>query len=83
MNVTFYGSTNREQELLTVARKNNLSVSYIVNQVVAAINNVYTPNPSQDDKDLGFVVLKFGGPSLLSILHQAGVLPHESTAYCI
>ena len=39
------------------------------------------PNPSQSDKDLAFLVLKFGGPSLLNILYRAHVLPHESTAY--
>ena len=66
---------------MAVARNNNCGIPYIVSQVVNAIANIYTPNPSQDDKDLAFVVLKFGGPSLLSILHRAGMLPSESTAY--
>ena len=71
----------RLQQLVAVARNNNRGIPYIVSQVVNAIANIYTPNPSQDDKDLAFVVLKFGGPSLLSILHRAGMLPSESTAY--
>ena len=51
----------RLQQLVNVALKNNRSISYIVSKVMAVIDGVYLPNPSQDDKDLAFLVLKFGG----------------------
>ena len=46
-----------------------------------AIDGCYSPRPSQCDKDLAFLVLKLGGPSLLDILYRAIVLPSVSTAY--
>ena len=71
----------RLQQLVKVALNNNKSVGYIVSKVWQVIENMYSPNPSQDDKDLAFLTLKFGGPSLLNILYRAGVLPSVSTAY--
>ena len=71
----------RLQQVVAVAQRNGRGIGYIVTKVMEAIAKLYTPNPSQDDKDLAFIVLKFGGPTLLSILHRAGLLPHESTAY--
>lgn len=71
----------RLQQLVKVALKNNRKMPYILSKVMAVIEGIYTPNPSQDDKDMAFLVLKFGGPSLLHILYKAGILPHESTAY--
>ena len=73
----------RLQGLVNVALKNNRSISYIVEKVTQAINGVYKARPSQDDRDLAFLVLKFGGPSLLSILYHANVLPSVSLAYKI
>ena len=46
-----------------------------------AVDRIYSPNPNHDDRDLAFLVLKFGGPCLLDILYKAGVLPSVSTAY--
>ena len=46
-----------------------------------AINCIYSARPSSEDKELAFLVLKFGGPSLLDILYKANVLPSTSTAY--
>ena len=40
-------------------------------KVVGAIEGVYRARPSDKDKDLPFVVLEFGGPSLLNILCKA------------
>ena len=71
----------RLQQLVNVALKNHSSISHIVTKVTSVIDGIYMPNPSQNDKDLAFLVLKFGGPSLLSILHCAGVLPSVSLAY--
>ena len=71
----------RLQQLVSVALKNNRKITYILSKVMAVIEGIYAPNPSQDDKDMSFLVLKFGGPSLLNILYKAGILPHESTAY--
>ena len=69
------------QQLVTVALRNNRKIPYILSKVMAVIDGIYSPNPSQDDKDLAFLVLKFGGPSLLNILYKAGILPSTSTAY--
>ena len=71
----------RLTQLISVALRNKRSVSYIMNKVIAAIDGIYTPNPSKDDKDLAFLVLKIGGPCLLDILFRAGVLPSVSLAY--
>ena len=71
----------RLQQLVKVALNNNRNVGYIVGKVLQVIDGLYRPNPSQDDKDLAFLTLKFGGPSLLNILYRAGVLPSVLTAY--
>ena len=73
----------RLQQLVQIALKNNRSIGYIVSKVTDVIDGIYMANPSQDDKDLAFLVLKFGGPSLLNILHRAGTLPSVSLAYNI
>ena len=39
-----------------------------------AVDGIYSPNPNQNDRDLAFLVFKFGGPCLLDILYKAGVL---------
>ena len=57
----------RLKELVGVALRNNHSISYIVDKVMLAINKVYRARPSEEDRDLAFIVLKIGGPSLLSI----------------
>ena len=69
--------------LVKVALKNSRSISYILDKCTDAIAGLYKARPSQDDRDLAFLVLKFGGPSLLSLLYQANVLPSVSLAYKI
>ena len=69
------------QQLVQVALKNNRSIGYILSNVMGGVDGIHMPNPTQSDKDLAFLVLKFGGPSLLNILYRAHVLPHESTSY--
>ena len=71
----------RLQQLVNVALRNNRSITHIVTKVLNVIDGIYMPNPCQSDKDLAFLVLKFGGPSLLNILYRAGILPSVSTAY--
>ena len=46
-----------------------------------AIDKHYSPNYSKYDKDLALLVLKFGWPSLLKILHRAKGFPGISTSY--
>ena len=69
--------------LVNVALKNNRSIQYIVGKCTEAIAGVYRARVDQDDKDLTFLVLKFGGPSLLDILYRANVLPSVSLGYRI
>ena len=71
----------RVKELVAIALKHNRSINYIVDKVLDAIAGIYRARPSNDDKELAFVVLKLGGPSLLNILCKANKLPSDSTAY--
>ena len=70
----------RVKELVTVALKHQRSINYIVDKVVLAINKIYRARPSEEDKDLAFIVLKLGGPALLDILGKANKLPSSSVA---
>ena len=70
----------RLKELVSVALKHKRSVNYIVDKVLDAIDGIYHAQPSSDDKDLAFIVLKLG-PSLLSVHCKANKLPSCSTAY--
>ena len=67
--------------LVNVALKNRRSIEYIVGKCTEAIAGVYRARVDQDDKELAFLVLKFGGPSLLDILFRANLLPSTSLAY--
>ena len=60
----------RLQQLVKVALNNNRNIGYIVSKVLQVIEGLYRPTSSQDDKDLAFLILKFGGPSLLNILYH-------------
>ena len=71
----------RVKELVSVALKHNRSINYIVDKVGLAIHKVYRARPSEEDRDFAFVVLKLGGPALLSVLCKANKLPSTSLAY--
>ena len=65
------------KELVSVALKHNRSINYIVDKVGLAIHKVYRARPSEEDRDLAFVVLKLGGPAL----YATNKLPSTSLAY--
>ena len=67
--------------LVNVALRNHHSIQYILGKCTEALGGVYRARVDQDDKDLAFLVLKFGGPSLLDILFRANLLPSTSLAY--
>ena len=71
----------RLQQLVAVALRNKRSIQYIVSKVVNAIDGIYLARPSQDDKELAYLILQFGGPALVDICHHANALPSSSTAY--
>ena len=73
----------RVKELAHVALQHKCSISYIVAKVLDAIDGIYRARPSDEDKDIAFIVLKLGGPSLLDILCKTNKLPSCSTAYRI
>ena len=73
----------RIKELLSVALRNRRSLNYIVDKVKDAIDGVYSPRPSKEDKDLAVLVLKIRGPRLLDICFKANMLPSTTTAYRI
>ena len=52
-----------------------------MNTLIDAIYGIYSHNLSQDDKDLAFLIVQFGGPGLLDIVHRAIGFPSTSTAY--
>ena len=68
-------------ELVNVALRNNRSITYIIEKMTAAVKGLYNPCYSVDDKELAFLILHYGGPGLLEILHKAMQLPSTSTAY--
>ena len=67
--------------MVKLALGNQRSIEYILDKCTQAINGLYRARCNADDKDLVFLVLKFGGPSLLNILHQAKCFPSTSVAY--
>ena len=69
------------KKLVSVALKHVRSINYIVEKVIDAIDGVYRARPSEEDKDLAFLLITLGGPSLLDILYKANKLPSCSTAY--
>lgn len=68
-------------ELVNVALRNNRSMTYIISKMTSAVQKLYNPRYSIDDKDLAFLILHYGGPGLLEIVHKAISLPSASTAY--
>ena len=71
----------RLNQLVAVALRNRRSITYITEKVMQAIDGVYLARPSEDDKDLAYLILKLGGPSLLTICYKANKLPSVSTAH--
>ena len=67
--------------IITTCLNNNRSMGYVLQKLNEAINKKYNPQHSEDDKDLSVIILKFGGPALLEILHRAKQFPSVSTAF--
>ena len=67
--------------ILTIAMKNHRSVNYIIGKIGDAIDGLYRCNYSETDKDIAFLVLQYGGPALLHILHRSLHFPSHSTIY--
>ena len=74
-------NVRRLHDVVKVVLNAKRSIGYIVTKVMDAIDGIYTPQYSQDDKDIAFLILQFGGPGLLDIAHRAFSLPSVSTAY--
>ena len=72
---------HRLHEITSVAVHNNCCISYITQKVSDAIRGLYNPHYNKDDKDLAFLILQYGGPALLEIVHNVIKLPTCSTAY--
>ena len=68
-------------ELVKVAMNRKRGLEYTINKIVLAVEGVYNPHSSEDDKDLAFLILQYGGPGLLDIVHRALNFPSTSTAY--
>ena len=61
--------------------ENNHSIHYLLQKINDAVDKKYNPHHTIEDKELSILILKFGGPSLLQILHRAKRFPSPSTAY--
>ena len=70
-------------ELVKVAISSKRSLEYIISKIVDAVDGIYNPHSSEDDKDLAFIILQFGGPGLLDIVHRVLNFPSTSNAYRI
>ena len=71
----------RLHQIFEVCFNNNRSIGFLLGRLNDAIDKHYSPYYSKDDKDLALLVLKFGGPSLLEILHSAKGFLGISTSY--
>ena len=67
--------------IVKVALDNNRSIQYIISKMCDAIDGLYKCTHSQEDKDTAQLVMHYGGPALLTILHRALHLPSTSTIY--
>ena len=74
-------SIPRIHEIVSVALKHKRGIGYVISKITDAVNGVYSPCFSSKDKKLAFLVLQYGGPNLLDILHRALNFPEASTAY--
>ena len=68
-------------ELVKVASNRNRGIEYVIRRMVDAIGGTYNARSSEDDVDLAFLILQYGGPGLLDIVHRALKFPSTSTAY--
>merc|ERR1712080_325138 len=67
--------------IVKVALSCKRGLEYIINKMVDAIDGIYNPHSSDEDKDLAFIILQYGGPGLLDIVHRALNFLSTSTAY--
>ena len=56
-------------------------IEYVIQRMIDAVGGVYNVRSSDDDVDLAFLMLQYGGPGLLDIVHRALNFPSTSTAY--
>ena len=68
-------------EMVKVSMNRKRGLEQTINKIVDAIDGVYNPQNSENDKDLAFMILQYGGPGLLDIVHKAINLPSTSSAY--
>ena len=71
----------RLHSFVKLALGNKKGVEHILDKYTQAINGFYRAKCNADDKDLVFLILKFGGPSILDILHHAKCYLITSVAY--
>ena len=68
-------------KLVKVTISSNWSLEYIISKIVDTVDGIYNPHSSEHDKDLAFIILQFGGPGLMDIVHRALNFPSTSPAY--
>ena len=68
-------------QLVKVASSRGRGLEYTINKMVDAIACTYNARSSEEDVDLAFLILQYGGPGLLDIVHRALNFPSTSTAY--
>ena len=74
-------SVPKIHEIVKVAMNRKRGLNYVVDKLVDAIDGVYNPHSSEDDKDLAFLIHQYGGPGLLEICHRALGFSSTSTSY--
>ena len=70
---------NRLNIIIRTCLDNNGSMGYILQKLSNDVDRKYSPDHTTDDKELSILILKFGVPSLLEILHRAKKFPNAST----
>ena len=72
----------RVRDLIATARRQNRSIAYITDLLYKAANGLYhAKGYTEKDGDLAYLILKVGGPMLLTAVHKAGYLPSVKWVY--
>ena len=68
-------------QLVKVSCNRMRGLEYTITTMTKAIGKVYNARSGKDDVHLAFLILQYGGPGLLDIVHKALNFPSTSTAY--
>ena len=69
------------KQLISGCLNRGRSIHFILEKMKDAVANLYNPRCDESQRKLGFVLLQFGGPRLVDIMHRALGFPSSSVLY--